>query len=76
MYPFAMSTLQEIEQAIDKLPRGEAYELGAWLERRLDDKWDRQIERDVASGRLDKLAQQAIREHRAGNSTSFPVNEK
>jgi hypothetical protein len=71
-----MSTLQEIEQAIDKLPRGEAFQLGAWLERRLNDEWDDQIENDVASGRLDKIAQQAILEHRAGNSQSFPVNEK
>ncbi len=71
-----MSTLQEIEQAIDKLPRGEAFQLGAWLDRRLNEKWDEQIESDVASGRLDKMAQQAIQEHRAGNSQSFPVNEK
>ena len=71
-----MSTLQEIEQAIDGLPRGQAYKLGAWLERRLNDEWDEQIEGDVAAGRLDNLAQQAIKEHRAGNSKSFPLNEK
>jgi len=33
-----MSTLQEIEQAIDKLPRGEAFQLGARLDRRLNEK--------------------------------------
>lgn len=70
------STLQEIEQAIGELPRGQAYKLGAWLARRLNDEWDEQIERDVATGRLDKLAHQALKEHRAGNSKSFPLNEK
>lgn len=44
-----MSTLQEIEQAIDKLPRDEAYELGAWLERRLNDEWDQQIDQTIAA---------------------------
>jgi hypothetical protein len=71
-----MSNLQQIEEAIDKLPRDEAFQLGAWLERRLNDQWDDQIESDVAAGRLDKIAQQAICEHRAGNSQSFPANEK
>jgi hypothetical protein len=76
MYPSGMSTLREIEQAIDRLPCGEAYELGAWLERRLNDNWDKQIESDVAAGRLDQIAQESLKEYRAGNSRSFPADEK
>jgi hypothetical protein len=30
------------------------------------ERWDRQIEADVAAGELDALAGEAIREHRAG----------
>ena len=71
-----MSTLQEIEQAIGNLPRGEAYKLGAWLDQRLNDEWDTQIDSDVKSGRLNKITQEALSEHRAGNSKSFPANEK
>jgi hypothetical protein len=31
--------------------------------------WDRQIERDAASGRLDDLAAKALRDHAAGKTT-------
>ena len=71
-----VSTLQEIEQAIDQLPRNQAFKLGEWLERRLNNEWDGQHESDVKEGRLDKVAQEALKEHRAGNSRSFPINEE
>ncbi len=67
-----MSTLQEIEQAIDQLPRNQAFKLSEWLDRRLNNEWDEQFESDVKAGRLDKVAQEALKEHRAGNSKSFP----
>lgn len=67
-----MSTLKEIEQAIDQLPRSQAFKLGEWLDRRLNDDWDKQFESDVTAGRLDKVAQEALEEHRSGNSKSFP----
>lgn len=73
---FGMSTLQEIEEAIDRLPRDQAFELNEWLQQRLDDEWDRQFEGDVKAGRLASLAQKAIAEHRAGKSKEFPGNEE
>lgn len=33
------------------------------------DEWDKQIERDVKAGKLDKLAQEAKREYEAGETT-------
>ena len=33
--------------------------------------WDQQFEADVAAGRLDDLANEAIREHQAGESTGL-----
>ncbi len=71
-----MNTLDEIEIAIDRLPRDQAFELGEWLEQRLDDEWDSQIQRDVKAGRLESVAEKAIAEHRAGNSKDFPGNEE
>lgn len=56
-----MSTVQEIERAIEKLSEKEVAEIRAWL-------WDRDIERDAAAGRLDKFAEEALREHRAGKT--------
>ncbi len=67
-----MSRLSEIEAAIERLPRSDAFTLAEWLRQRLDDERDREFEEDVASGRLDTAAQRAIEAHRAGDSTPFP----
>jgi hypothetical protein len=56
-----MSTVQEIESAIEKLGDSEIAELKAWL-------WDKEIEADVELGRLDFLADEALTEHRAGKT--------
>lgn len=54
-----MNSLLEIEAAITRLPEVEARKLLDWLQAYLDDAWDRQIEADAKSGRLDKLIQRA-----------------
>lgn len=33
--------------------------------------WDRQLEQDVKAGRLDALGREALREHRAGRTTTL-----
>lgn len=71
-----MSTVKEIEVAIGKLPRDEFFELITWLRGEFGDAWDRQIEDDVAAGRLDHLAREAIAEYRAGLTRPFPPDEK
>ena len=50
-----MTTLPEIEAAIKKLPEGDVRQLLVWLQGYLDEMWDRQIDADLASGKLDKL---------------------
>lgn len=68
-----MSTLQEIEAAIEKLPRKELWELKALLDRRCESDWDAQIEEDARpGGPLDKLAKQAIEDFKAGRCTPLP----
>jgi hypothetical protein len=54
-----MTTLPEIEAAIKKLPEGDVRQLSVWLQEYLDEMWDRQIEADLASGKLDELISQA-----------------
>jgi hypothetical protein len=34
--------------------------------------WDRQIEEDVRAGKLDKFAEEALREHRECKTRPFP----
>lgn len=60
MFP-AMSTVQEIENAIDRLGDDEIAELRAWL-------YDRDIARAATNGKLDTLADEALREARAGRT--------
>lgn len=50
-----MTTLTEIEAAISQLPEQDARQLAEWLQEYLDEMWDRQIEQDFASGKLDSL---------------------
>jgi hypothetical protein len=56
-----VSTVQEIENAIAKLTDKELAELRDFI-------WDRDIERDVASGRLEHVANEAVDEYRTGKT--------
>jgi hypothetical protein len=70
-----MSTLAEIEQAIEKLPNEQLFQLTDWISTRFSDAWDRQIEQDIVAGEFDDLAAEAIAEHRAGQSLPMPADE-
>jgi hypothetical protein len=61
-----MSTVEQIEAAIQKLPREDFFHLHEWVKDRFDDEWDKQFEEDAKSGRLDRVAQEALAEYRAG----------
>ncbi|MEJ6479991.1 hypothetical protein N0Y54_01130 [Nostoc punctiforme UO1] len=54
-----MNSLPEIEAAIMQLSGGEMRDLSNWLQEYLNDAWDKQIETDAKSGRLDRLIQRA-----------------
>jgi hypothetical protein len=71
-----MSTIEQIEAAIEQLPREDFLRLHHWFRERFDDTWDKQIEEDAGAGRLDTIAQEALGEYRAGRSEAFPPDEK
>ena len=71
-----MSTVQEIEEAIQQLPREEIFRLREVIQHRFDDEWDRQFADNAESGLLDGLAEAALAEHRAGESTPLLRDEK
>lgn len=48
-----MKTLLEIEKAIKELPAKEARKLADWLNQYIDDAWDRQMQNDLSTGKLD-----------------------
>jgi hypothetical protein len=61
-----MSTVAEIEKALQTLPVEDARKVAGWLQDYLDEKWDREIDGDIAAGRLDKLADKAMQDYNAG----------
>ena len=54
-----MITLLEIETAIQQLPESDIRQLSGWLQAYMDEIWDRQMEADLASGKLDHLIDRA-----------------
>jgi hypothetical protein len=67
-----MSATEIIEQ-VQKLPPAEVFELSQWLRQHEASLWDQQIEADIRAGKLDKLAQEALTELRAGETRPFPA---
>ncbi len=63
-----MTKVQKIEDDVRKLSRDELLAFRRWFREYDSDDWDRQIEEDVRAGKLDKLAEEALAAHRAGNS--------
>jgi len=71
-----MSTIEEIEAAIKGLPREDFFRLHKWVHSKFETEWDKEIEEDIESGLLDDIAQQALDEHRSGQTSPFPPNEQ
>lgn len=67
-----MSTVQEIETAIEKLKPEEVHKLADWLQEYREELWDRELEADAKKGRLDSLISKAKADYRAGKATPFP----
>lgn len=63
-----MKKVQRIEQQIKALSSKELAELRSWFLEFDWAAWDRQLERDVRAGKLDALADEAVREHAAGHT--------
>lgn len=61
-----MNTVSEIEAAVSKLSGQELRTFRAWFAEFDAKVWDKQFEDDVAAGRLDALADQAISDLREG----------
>ena len=61
-------TIEDLEKAIEKLPPRELEKFRAWFEQFESARFDEKIERDAQSGKLDKLADRAAAEHRAGRT--------
>lgn len=61
-----MPTLEDIERAASELPQEQLARFRAWFEEFEATRFDQRIERDAKAGRLDRLAEQALSDFRAG----------
>jgi hypothetical protein len=66
-----MSTVREIEHAVSRLSPEELAAFRSWFAEFDAALWDRQIEEDVAAGRLDELAEEALRDFQEGRCTDL-----
>jgi len=62
-----MGEIEKIQAEIEELPPEQKARLRRWFLEHDELAWDEAIERDVAAGRLDALAQEAIAEYQRGD---------
>ena len=63
--------MQEIERAVAHLPKKELLTFRSWFEEFDAEAWDRQFERDVEGGKLDTMADEALRDLEEGRCTQL-----
>jgi hypothetical protein len=65
-------SLAEIKTAIRQLSFEQRAELAAWLHGWNDDDWDEQMQRDIASGKLDDVLREVEDDIKAGRVREMP----
>jgi hypothetical protein len=66
-----MSRIEKIEAEIQRMSPEERAAFRAWFADFDSAEWDRQFEADVRAGKLDALADSALRDHAAGLTTEL-----
>jgi len=59
-------SLAELEKAVATLPPEEFSEFSSWFEDFLAEQWEKKLEADVATGKLDSLADKADKDFETG----------
>ena len=60
--------LEDLEKAVAELPVEQLARFRAWFEEFEAARFDKKIEQDAAAGRLDRLAEEALSDFRAGRA--------
>jgi len=63
-----MTRIQTLEREIKELTRSELAAFRQWFQEFDAAEWDRQIEEDALAGKLDRLAEKAVADHKAGRT--------
>ncbi|MFL6569581.1 MAG: hypothetical protein ACJ8LI_10465 [Chthoniobacterales bacterium] len=68
-----MSTVAEIERAIEALPQAEFEKLAAWVADKREQAVDAAFEKAITAGEFDAMADRALSDHAAGKTR--PLDE-
>jgi hypothetical protein len=63
-----MTKLEKLAREVQRLSRAEMAAFRAWFRKYDSDEWDRQVEEDIQTGKLDSLAEEAVSAYRAGRT--------
>lgn len=66
-----MTKVEKLEREVKGLRRDELAAFRKWFREYDAEEWDRQIEEDARSGKLDKVAEKALREYKAGRAKAL-----
>jgi len=66
-----MSKVEKVEREVQRFSPEELAAFRQWFAAFDAETWDRRFEADVKAGRLDSLAERALRDHAAGKSTKL-----
>lgn len=61
--------LEELESAVSRLSAEDLSRFSRWFEEYVSEEWDRRIENDLLSGRLDAAGKRADEDFEAGRCT-------
>jgi hypothetical protein len=67
-----MRSVEEIEAEIAKLTPAEVRKVAGWLAEYQAELWDKKIETDAVAGKLDEFIDEALEEHRRGETRQLP----
>jgi len=70
-FPVHMTKVEQLEREVEKLTAQELAAFREWFVEHDWQVWDRQLERDVAAGKLDALAEEALAEFSRGETTEI-----
>ena len=66
-----MTDVKAIEEAVQSLPPADLAEFRRWFTEFDSAAWDRQIEKDIASGKLDALLREAEQDFKGSSSRTL-----
>jgi len=66
-----MNKIENLENEVRSLTEAELATFRKWFIEFDADVWDRQLERDSASGKLAELARKSLSDHKSGKSTEL-----